>query len=476
LQHLAAMDTTELLVLIDGIIDDYKLEQERIKEEKELALEQGVMFLDNSNNPGNQRLGGKWYFYNTQAMSMGRSDFINKWGDRKLEDNWRLSDKRMMLQTYDEEASPEGEEDFSDTTRVQAEVVPTDPETREFYLAGIPFTDKELETSREMVIEAYKKLGFLYLEELNDTLNALNTYLEFQEKYPDNKYRIESWYALYKICNERGKTEKAAYYKTMIISNYPDSDYAKVIMDPDYYIKQSEQKGQASKLYERAYKAYNKEQYYRVITYSDRAIREFPEDTALMPRFMYLRAISLGKVEVPDTMYVALTKLVETYPASAVVPRAKAVMDMLNKDYGIGVPVVSVSDSAVAEEISVYKYEPDAMHLVIVILNSPDIEVDPLKVRISDFKKKYFRLVRLRIKSLMLDNQRALITIGNFDDERAAYDFYYALKNDNYVTSGMGANEFEVYSISVNNYPVLYREKNVKAYKTFFDLYYQKDK
>ncbi len=474
LQHLAAMDTSDLLVMVDRIIEDYIKNKERIEEERALAMEQGVQFLDNSADRGNQRLGGKWYFYNTQAMSMGRTEFINKWGNRKLEDNWRISDKRAMLGTGDEELADEEFPEDGDTTLVQASQ-PADPETREYYLASIPFSDEQLAASHDMVVEAYQKLGFLYLEELNDTLNAKATYLEFQQKYPDNKYRIESWYALYKIYTEQGDSEKSAYYKSLIVGNYPESDYAKVIMDPDFYIKKSQQKGQSAKLYERAYNAYNRDQFYRVITYADRAVNDYPDDTALIPKFLFLRAISLGKVDIPDTMYNALRDLVSMYPTSPVVPRSNALISFLQVEYGMGDPVLLAADSTLTEDISLYTFDPDAMHLVIVILNSTDIEVDPLKVRISDFKQKYFRLVRLNIKSLMLDNQRSMVTIGNFEDEIAAYDFYLALLNDDYVTSGMAVQEFEVYTITVNNYPILYREKNVKAYKEFFDLYYVKD-
>jgi hypothetical protein len=174
-------------------------------------------------------------------------------------------------------------------------------------------------------------------------------------------------------------------------------------------------------------------------------------------------------------MFVALNDLVSAYPTSPVVPQANALLNMLRTDYGLGQPVVAAADSTLTEDISIFSYDPNALHLVILVLNSPDIELDPLKVRISDFKKKYFRLVRLNIKSLMLDNLRSMITIGNFENEAAAYDFYTALINDDYVTSGMSVQDFEAYPITVNNYPILYREKNVKAYKEFFDRYYKKD-
>ncbi len=474
LQRLALMDSIELYAMIDNIIADYIAEKERREEERALAMDQGVMFMDNAPNQAAQRLGGKWYFYNNQAMSMGRTEFINKWGNRKLEDNWRLSDKRGMLGAGEEEIAEEQEGITTDSTAM-VDSQPSDPESREYYLATIPFSEEEFLASQELEIDAYHQLGFLYLEELNDTLNAEATYLEFQEKYPDNKYRVESWYALYKIYSERGDKEKSAYYRNLIVSNFPDSDYAKVIMDPDFYIKKSEQKGQAARLYERTYDSYNREQYYRVINYADRALNEFPDDTALIPRFMYLRAVSLGKVDVPDTMYNALNDLVRKYPTSPVIPQVNVLLDLLQSEYGVGEPLVSVPDTTLTEDISLYNYDPNALHLVIVIINNTDIEVNPLKVRISDFKQKYFRLVRLNVKSLMLDNQRSLITIGNFEGESAAYDFYSALINDNYVTSGMAVQEYEVYPITVNNYPILYREKNVKAYKAFFERYYKKD-
>ncbi len=48
--------------------------------------------------PGNQGLpvGGKWYFYNQQTKDFGYAEFVKKWGRRKLEDLWRISDKQTI--------------------------------------------------------------------------------------------------------------------------------------------------------------------------------------------------------------------------------------------------------------------------------------------------------------------------------------------------------------------------------------------
>ncbi|NOX85301.1 MAG: tetratricopeptide repeat protein [Chlorobi bacterium] len=476
LQKLSAMDSTQLYAVIDGIIENYKKEKEKKEQEVEEAMSGGgVEFVDigGGGRPG-QSLGGKWYFYNPQAISMGRSAFIQKWGNRKLEDYWFITDKRGLLQGSQELQQEEGEIVSSDS--VQGQQLPSNPETRAFYLVNIPSTPEAIRASDSIIVEAYKKLGFLYLEKLNDTAKALQTYLDFQSRYPDNKYRLESWYALYKIYNETKNTDKANYYKDLIVSNYPDSDYAQVILDPDYYTKLNAAKNESAKLYERTYKAFEREQYYRVITYANRAMEQFPEDTALMPKFLFLRAISIGKVDVPDSLYAALDHLIVTYPKSQVTPMAQSVLRMLQLEYGLGITEEQKKaleeEAAKGEETSPFTFAPQKMHLFMLIINSTDVKINPLKVRLSDFKKKYFRLKRLNVKSLMLDNQRTLITIGNFQNKAAADDFYSALKNDKYVLSGLSPDDYQMFTISINNYPIFYREKNVKLYEEFFNKYY----
>ena len=43
--------------------------------------------------PGQTGGNSNFYFYNTNAVSQGQSDFKKRWGNRKLEDNWRRSSR-----------------------------------------------------------------------------------------------------------------------------------------------------------------------------------------------------------------------------------------------------------------------------------------------------------------------------------------------------------------------------------------------
>jgi len=470
LQVISRMDTTELYAMIDNLIAEYDENQEKIAEEKERG---GTEFVNVSRNKPNQALGGGgWYFYNTAALGRGRGEFKKKWGDRKYEDMWRLTDKRMMMQAY--------EQDLTDeeviTNKDSLIAVVTNPRDRNFYLQYIPRTLEMLAESDSTIIEAYNVLAHLYLEELKDTTLALDTYLTFQQKYPDNMYKLDSWYALYRIYLSENNTKESDFYRNLIVTNYPESNYAKVIIDPDYFLKLSQQKNEVASLYEKTFKAFNREQYYRVISYADQAVELFPEDTALVPKFLYLRAISLGAVDVVDTLYSSLISLIQTYPSSSVAPLVESVIKTLQLEYGIGIPEDTVGQVGEgANQKSIYSYNAKEMHLVLIVVKSSDINISAFKVRISDFDKKYFRLSRLRVKSLMLDDQQTIITIGNFEDKDEAGNYLLALKNDEYVVSGLQANDFLVFSISSSNYPLFYRDKDVSLYKAFFDKNYKRN-
>lgn len=425
--------------------------------------------MSRSGSKGNA-IGSGWYFDNMAALGRGRTEFVNKWGERKLEDDWRLSDRRMIMQDFETNLTDEDSITLQDST---IRLV-TNPRDRQYYLQHIPDTPEKLAESDSLMVEAYNSLGYLYLEELRDTTLALDTYLAFQNKFPENKYKLESWYSLYKIYSSENNKPEADHYSGLIISNYPESNYAKVIQDPDYFIKLSQQQNAASQLYQKAYKAFNREQYFRVLNYANDALQDFPEDTALIPRFLYLRAISLGAVNVADTMYSSLLDLVQEYPSSAVTPMAKSVIRTLQLEYGLGVPDSVLQAQKEVTENSIYSYNADDKHIVMIVVETTEVNISALKVRISDFNSKYFRLKKLRVKSLMLDDQFTLVTISNFESADEAGNYLLALRNDEYVVSGLQEKKFEIYSISTTNYPIFYRDKGVTDYKQFFEQFYSR--
>ena len=100
LQKIAGMSEANRDKFIAKLIKKIEEQEERVKEEQENALNQNQNPNYNPNTPNNGIAptldnNGKaaWYFYNPTTLSFGLNDFIKKWGNRKLEDNWRRSQK-----------------------------------------------------------------------------------------------------------------------------------------------------------------------------------------------------------------------------------------------------------------------------------------------------------------------------------------------------------------------------------------------
>ena len=74
-----------------------KLKEKAIQDSIEsVKAQEGIankeFYKKNSNKTGNES-GGTFYFYNSTTVAYGIVEFKKIWGDRKLEDNWRISSK-----------------------------------------------------------------------------------------------------------------------------------------------------------------------------------------------------------------------------------------------------------------------------------------------------------------------------------------------------------------------------------------------
>ena len=97
--RVANMDSVSRNALIDKIIADV-IEQERIEKERQeyeeqLALMGGAVGKTEVKDD-DPKASANWYFYNPTTLQSGFTEFSRKWGMRKLEDNWRISDKRNI--------------------------------------------------------------------------------------------------------------------------------------------------------------------------------------------------------------------------------------------------------------------------------------------------------------------------------------------------------------------------------------------
>ena len=465
LQYLATLSDAEQNKIIDNII------QQIIEEENKKKQEEMNNFMQLSNVQTNaQNVGGnEWYFYNSSAMSFGLTEFVKKWGQRKLEDMWRLSSKQSGA-NFGDDIDIENKEE-QDSIGEQTAEEKQDPKSRETYKKNIPKTEEDIEKSNERIVEAYHALGLIYKNSLKDIDRSIESYETLLNRFPNNKYKLEGYYQLYLLYIEKKNTTKSDYYKNLILKEFPDTDYAKLILNPNYYKEKAEESSLAEKEYQKTYEYFQQKQYSKVIQAATQSLIDYA-DTKTEEKFAYIKALSIGKEFGEDSLAVELLKVVQNYPKTPVDTAAQKILNLLNKEEDVSdVADISAGDT---KEKPNYIFDKEEIHLFVMVINVEGIKISDVKIMFSDHNKQYFQHSKLTTSSLYIDNYRQLITVSNYDDVEKGMKYYNSIQENKLLVETIKKAKAEYFIISVSNYKIFYQNKDSKNYLDFFNKHYLK--
>jgi hypothetical protein len=213
-----------------------------------------------------------------------------------------------------------------------------------------------------------------------------------------------------------------------------------------------------------------------VINNGDIARTKFKADSVLMPKFDYLRALAIGKIEVVDSLVASMNKIIIDYPKSGVKPMAENVLAFLGpKKNPAGEMVGSDSTASTATPVTaeLYKFDPKAVHFYILVVDDNLVNVDALKIKLSDYNAKYHDLENLMVNSIVLDEGRQMITVNNFDNSTTASTYILGIRDSKYIFTRLeNSGDYYDFVISVENYPIFYRNRDISQYLRFFEKHY----
>lgn len=315
LLNLASLSEEERTKKINNIIS-VKVKEER-KKDSIANIELFPMLTATESKP---KQATSFYFNNLSAISQGRSEFMNKWGRRSLTDNWRISSLVEMAQNSNKLPDPDGANEASNTLR-ELNV----DSAKANYLREIPLTDVEKQQSNLKILTAFYELGNFYKDVLNDNAASIKTFEELIKRYPENIYAANTYYQLFRLYDGLDKS-KSDEYKSYVLSRYPNTDYAKAILDPNFG-KSKELKIAAINLfYKDVYDSYDKKEFSSVINKVSQAKGTFAADSSVkLPlQFDYINALAIGYTKSIKPFTTSLDYIVKRYPTdSTVIPRIK---------------------------------------------------------------------------------------------------------------------------------------------------------
>jgi tetratricopeptide (TPR) repeat protein len=469
LQTIAKMSTTQRNAFIDNIIAKV-VEKERKEREELIKKQQELSYLQQQGQQMTNNNSGKWYFYNPTMMAMGQSEFTKKWGDRKDEDNWRRKNKSAI--NWDEFNN-----NATDSVTVDKKM---DNKTREYYLADIPLTDSTLQLSKQKEEDAYFNMAYIYKEKFNDFPLSIDGYLQLLKNYPDTKYKLQSYYNLYKLYYLTKEYKKAEEYKNIIISQYPDSEYAKVLSDPEYFKQLEKIDNQIKFMYKATYKFFinnNCSNVYRNYRYADSTYHS----SKYIPKFALLSTLCIGHSGDSVAFTDSLINFIKYYPNTEEAEYAKEVLSALDRSprevvlekkeetFGDDLNSTANLDSV---SIDMYKFNPNSKHHYIVIIDNKKANANRIKFNLINFNLDYYSFLEFNVNSELLSAEYTLVDISTFKNKSMATNYLESIEVVGDIFDNTDNDAYKIFIISESNLKTFKTDKSILRYQKFFNINY----
>lgn len=490
LQRLANMSESERDKIIDAKIKQAE-ESQRQTETEEQQMQQSRMQADR-NMPMDkmaQQTSGQWYFYNTTAITLGRTDFDMRWGKRKLEDNWRRRNRSVQFQnSYDEladdeyglnNASSENAEDKSKTDR-------------ETYLTNIPATNEARQASDEKIVQAMFYIGEAYRDDLNNLTAAAKAMEALNERFPQNAMEAAVYVALYELYRRMGNENQASHYKNLMLSKHANNPLVLAATDAGYIGRMQAKEAEEEAAFGRAIAMYSsgrKEEAYQA------AVNEMTRnpDGRLVPQYALLASVADNYAGDAGKYQNALQNIVEKYPKSAAAASAKKLLEDLSvdelawasknissaqkqdsqKDESSKTDTdnrqQTVSQKSGSADMSTKQVEyskDDGVHYFIVALDAKE-NVNKLQFNLIKFNADEYLNNNYEVQTVDFGGDKLLIC-GKMKNKKEAMVYYNKITGNAKIFEGMSIDAYAPFAISESNLKLFRENKSPLAYASFF--------
>ena len=482
-QRIAKMSDKERNKLIDGLIAKV-VEQERL--ERELAQQENLnSYLFDQKRGQENTVGassGKWYFYNPAQLSYGKNEFQKKWGSRKNEDHWRRKDKTIV--SFDMDNDGEAADSVVADTKPKNE----DPKSREYYLQDLPLTDSAMQESHKRIENALYYASKIYKEKFGDYGKAISSYEDLNRRYPNTDYQLLSYYDLYILNTLIKDMPQAEKYKNLIISKYGNTNYAKLLQNPNFVKEQEEIRKRNEQLYASTYDAFMRGEWSTVQRNATNFINN-NSDNELVPNFDFLNTMCIARNADTTKFKLALLDFIDRYPKHELRQAAENLLsyfgtgdiDALIADLKSRPEVVKQQQSEdgkspYAEDPTeaAYTFDEMAEHYYVVYFKSEQVDDKRLAFEIRNFNIFNFNMRTFNVVTSTFNSNYSLITVRPFRNMRQSVNYSKMIANSEDVFNKLKNVDYKIFVISADNFKQLTASKNLPAYMEFYEANYNK--
>lgn len=456
LLSMASLDSITLRTQLDSVLASRKKTEETGKKKRRRVQGNGnnnqsnPFFLEDSNTTGD------WYFGNLSAVASGQSEFQRIWGNITLEDNWRRSNKSTINAQPDRQVA-----DLTEEGNPEAQPgTPKEVDEAASVFLQLPKTDEDKQKALAKIEDAYFQLGDLYYLNLNEKTNAVDSYTMLLDRFPDSEFKPEVLYKLYLISSELND-DKASVYAQQLTNNHPNSNFSKLLLNPNYLKETSEAAEKQKVIYKLAYEDFENGR----TKASQEKLNEAMAlgETNFTSQLELLRILITGKTENIGVYQNELESFLEAHPDDPLKPYAQSLLSSSKK-------LQQKMDKANSIR---YENTLDGIHYFVIAHPQVSKISDLMAATVDKFIQQNYKVSKLKTSNLILNELYVLTMVTEFPNALSAVDFFDKFNAQTSTDNALSTHKFNIFVITKENSDILYRTKALDEYLTFFDRNYK---
>jgi tetratricopeptide (TPR) repeat protein len=459
-QRLAVLTETERNRKVDDIIAlDRKNEAEARQRQQQAQQSSQFMSarISQAARRQTERSGGNWYFYNQSALAFGQNEFEALWGERSLEDNWRRSNRQVV--SSDQFVMMNDEEHFP----VSVDGEPAETRSRDYYMRNIPLTPEDMAASHNRLAGSLFNMGIIYRDDLKDFERSAEAHKELIRRYPAAEQIPAAYYNLHSVSVINSNTSEADHYKNIIVSKYPDTPYAAILTNPDYFLEYEKKIQEAESHYEKTFELYKAKRFDEVREMADYGMSTWPE-SLLVPRFEYLKTLSFGPENNIPLFRNLLSDYITRYPGTEMAEDAHRFLSYIENDYPELIQLAKIPSIS-----TFYKPVSDGAHHFVIIINNRQEIINRMIFNIVNFNVDNFAIHELNLTGEQFSNNYHLIRVNGLPDVTVALDYFNKFFVSGEVFAEAGGDDYHAFLVSPENFILFMQDKNINSYLKFFE-------
>ena len=298
-----------------GYIEQLKskmLAEKLLNEQYNANLGQG----DLAQVTNNYDASGKFYFYNAQIVGLGKQEFKNKYGNRSYGDFWLIAQNTGPSTDI---AIKETEVQLDTSLLFNVN----------YYVDQIPKSPQVLDSISVLRNDAYYNLGLIYKEQFKEYELAALNFEKFLANDPSENLIIPVKYQLYKTYAVFN-TDLSNKYRDDIVTNYPDSRYAEMIINPSSVLENKNDDNGPEYVYKVAFVCYEEDDFEYSLSTVNEGLQRF-KGLEIEVKFELLKAYLLLKTEGQEPFVEKLNSIIVNFPNTEESDHAEAVLEKMKE-------------------------------------------------------------------------------------------------------------------------------------------------